>query len=154
MSSLKEINDINDKILSSLIINRMKEIDLSTAKKVLKLKDKQLNNFVKSYNEAIKKENLTYFSKVIDNKYIILFEKNDKFYGAVTEVSKERKVRKNLCYICNNFRIGDEIFFVANTTKKTNGEYNTIGHYCCSNYKKCNNDIIDSKKLKEFLLHK
>ena len=153
MSSLKEIVDIIDKIMSSLTIIKLVEIDLSTAKKIFKLKDKQLNNFVKSYNEAIKKENLTYFSKVIDNKYIILSFKNGEFYGTVTEIPKERKFKKNLCYICDNFRTGDEIYFVTNTSKKATGEYNTIGQYCCSDYQKCNKDIIDSEKLIDFLSH-
>ena len=35
--------------------------------------------------------------------------------------------------------------------KKSNGEYSSVGQYCCSNYQQCNKDIVDSNKLIEFL---
>lgn len=151
MSSLKEITDITDKISVSLEIGRLQEVDVQTAKKILKLKQKQLMLFLKAYNEAVKKENLTYFSARQDNKFIIMTYKDGEYYGIASDLPKDAKHKKSLCCFCNSFRNGDEIVFATNTLKKSNGEYSSVGQYCCSNYKQCNKDIVDSDKLIEFL---
>ena len=46
MSSLKEITDITDKISESLEVGKLQEVDVQTAKKILKLKQKQLMLFL------------------------------------------------------------------------------------------------------------
>lgn len=48
-----------------------------------------LNRIMKQY-----KKNLIYFRKLIDNKYIIISFKNGKFYGTITEIPKERNLKK------------------------------------------------------------
>lgn len=154
MSSLKEICELTNRILEKVEINKLEEIDIKTAKKILKLKQKQLIKFIKSYNDAIKVHNLTYFSMILDNKFIILTVSNGKYYGNVSEISKEIRNKKSLCYFCNSFRDGNEIIFATNTLKKSNGEYSSIGQYCCSNYQKCNKEIIDINNLIEFLTYK
>lgn len=151
MSSLKEITDVTDYIMNSLTVIKLEEIDIQTAKKVLKLKQKQLLLFVKAYNEAVKNENLTYFSKQIDNKFIMLACSDGEYYGTVSTMPKNSKYKKSLCCFCNNFRNGDEITFVTNSLRKDNDEYSSIGQYCCSDYQKCNKDIVDSQKLIRFL---
>lgn len=151
MSSLKEITDITDKISESLEVGRLQEVDVQTAKKILKLKQKQLMLFLKVYNEAVKKEDLTYFSARQDNKFIFMTYKDGEFYGAVSDLPKDEKHKKSPCCFCNSFRNGDEIVFATNTLKKSNGEYSSIGQYCCSDYQQCNKDIVDSDKLIEFL---
>ncbi len=151
MSSLKEITDVTDNIMNSLNIIKLEEIDVQTAKKVLKLKQKQLLLFVKAYNEAVKNENLTYFSKQIDNKFIVLACNDGEYYGTVSSMPKNSKYKKSLCCFCNSFRNGDEITFVTNSLRKGNDEYRSIGQYCCSDYQQCNKDIVDSSNLIRFL---
>ena len=107
--------------------------------------------FLKAYNEAVKKENLTYFSARQDNKFIIMTYKDGEYYGTVSDLPKDAKHKKSLCCFCNTFRNGNEIVFATNTLKKSNGEYSSVGQYCCSDYQQCNKDIVDSDKLIEFL---
>lgn len=66
---------------------------------IIKKKKQTINNFVKSYNETIQKENLIYFRKLIDNKYIIISFKNGKFYGTITEIPKEKILEKIMLYM-------------------------------------------------------
>lgn len=101
MSSLKEITDITDKISESLEVGKLQEVDVQTAKKILKLKPKQLMLFLKAYNEAVKKEDLTYFSARQDNKFIFMTYKDGEFYGAVSDLPKEAKHKKSLCCFCH-----------------------------------------------------
>ena len=56
-----------------------------------------------------------------------------------------------MCCFCNSFRDGDEIMFVTNSLRSENDVYSTIGQYCCSDYRQCNKDILDSNKLIKFL---
>lgn len=154
MSSLKEILDMTDEILNSLEVIKMPLIDSKTAKKVLKLKDKQLKLFLKQYNERVQNENLTYFSTVVDDKFIVLTYKDGEFYGNVcTNVGNERQ-RENLCVFCNSFRKGSEITFITNTITKSGTLYASHGQYCCSDYELCNKDITNSEKMFKFLTYK
>ena len=112
---------------------------------------KRLKRLEEAYNEAVKKENLTYFSARQDNKFIIMTYKDGEYYGTVSDLPKDAKHKKSLCCFCNTFRNGNEIVFATNTLKKSNGEYSSVGQYCCSDYQQCNKDIVDSDKLIEFL---
>lgn len=53
--------------------------------------------FLKAYNEAVKKENLTYFSARQDNKFIIMTYKDGEYYGTVSDLPKDAKHKKSLC---------------------------------------------------------
>lgn len=50
--------------------------------------------FLKAYNEAVKKENLTYFSTRQDNKFIIMIYKDGEYYETVSDLSKDAKHKK------------------------------------------------------------
>ncbi|NMA50989.1 MAG: hypothetical protein GX951_03985 [Mollicutes bacterium] len=152
MSSLREILELIEKVIKAVSIVSLPEISSSEAKKVLKLKGKQLSLFVKKYNEVVKNEKLTYYSTIIDNKFIMLTYKDGEYYGVVSIIPKNIRIKKNLCCFCKQFRDGDEIMFIQNVlSNSSSGKYNSIGQYCCSDYKKCNNNIENSEQLIKFL---
>lgn len=154
MSSLREILELTEKVIKVLSIEPLPKILPSEAKKTLKLNDKQLSLFVKQYNDAVQRMPLTYFSTVIDNKFIIMTYKNDEYYGLVSTIPKDTRFKKNLCCFCKQFRDGDDIMFIHNVkSNSSSGEYSSIGQYCCSSYEKCNKDIENSEQLISFLTY-
>lgn len=152
MSSLMEITKLIETVMSEYSAISLPTIEISQAKRILKLKDRDLNNFVKAYNQVVSKQPITYYSQIIDQKIVFLTQINGEFVGTVGQVTKDRRNRESLCAFCRKFRRGDEIVFVTTSTSvKNNGEYSAIGQYCCSDYNRCNNSIEDSGVLDEFV---
>lgn len=150
MSSLMEIVNLIEKVMENYSAKKLPQIDIKDAKKILKLKEKDVKDFVKDYNKAVIKEPLLYYSKQIDQKVIFLTQIDGEFIANVGQSSKNSNSKETLCCFCNQFRRGDEIMFA--TTKIGNkNEYKVIGQYCCSDYQKCNHEIENIKNLETFL---
>lgn len=154
MSSLKEVADLVDMVLAKYSIEKLSPITMQEAKKILKLKEKALKQFVKGYNEAVARENLTYYSQRIDDKLVCLTEQNGEFVGAATDISKGKRNGECLCHFCRRFRRGDEIVFVTNSARTAKGEYSSIGQSICSDYEACNRDIEERQPVVKFLSYK
>lgn len=154
MSSLLEIDNLQDKVLSNYGVKKLKEITEKELSKKLKLKDKPLKAFLKGYNEAIKNEDLTYYSQRIDDKLVILTENDGEFLGAVTNVIRTNSRSEHLCPFCNKFRHSDEVIFISNVKSNQQGEYSSLGQTICEDYKKCNKDIQSKEALNTFLSFK
>jgi len=151
MGSLKEILDLIDEITGELDVQNMQELSLSSAKKMLKLRERQLVSFVNEYNDVNAEKNLTYYGKQIDQKYVMISESSGELISTIADIPKETKNSETLCCFCKQFRKGNDIMFITSTAKKSNGEYNTIGQYCCSDYEKCNADIENNEGLVKFI---
>ena len=152
MSSLMEITKLTDVVMGEYTALKLPPIETAQAKRILKLKERDLNNFVKQYNQAVSKQALTYYSQLIDQKIVFLTQIDGEFVGTVGQLSKDRRNRESLCVFCRQFRRGDEIVFATTSTPaKNSGEYSAVGQYCCSDYNRCNNAIEDSKALEEFV---
>lgn len=152
MSSLMEITKLTEAVMSEYTATKLPQIEPAQAKRLLKLKEKDLKNFVKAYNQAVSKQPLTYYSQLIDQKIVFLTQIDGEFVGSVGQVSKDRRNRESLCAFCRQFRRGDEIVFATvSTPAKNGGEYSAIGQYCCSDHTRCNNSIEDSSVLEEFV---
>lgn len=152
MSSLMEITKLTETVMSEYSAIPLPTIEISQAKRILKLKERDLNNFVKAYNQVVSRQPLTYYSQIIDQKIVFLTQINGEFVGTVGQITKDRRNRESLCAFCRKFRRGDEIVFVTTSTSaKNNAEYSVIGQYCCSDYNRCNNSIEDSSVLDEFV---
>lgn len=152
MSSLMEITKLTEAVMSEYSATPLPVIEASQAKRILKLKERDLNNFVKAYNAAVSKQPLTYYSQIIDQKIVFLTQIDGEFVGTVGQISKDRRNRESLCAFCRQFRRGDEIVFATTSTPaKNSGEYSAIGQYCCSDYNRCNNSIEDSSVLEDFV---
>lgn len=154
MISLRQIVDLSDAVLSQLDVQKLSRLELSQAKKILKLKEKALNQFLRGYNETAERRPLTYYSQQIDEKMVFLYYQDGQFIGVVGNVSKSQKMRESLCAFCNNFRKGDEIVFVSNTVSSANGDYSTLGQYCCKDTEKCNSSILDPTGLVNFMTYR
>lgn len=154
MSSLREIVDLTDMVLGKYSVEKLPTIQASQVKKMLKLKDKALNSFVKGYNDAVAQRDLTYYSQRIDDKLVFLTQKDGELVGAVTQVSKAQRKGECLCHFCRKFRRGDEILFVTNSARTAKGEYSSLGQSICSDYERCNQDIEDRERVVKFLRYK
>lgn len=154
MSSLMEITNLTDFVMSKYSVEKLSPITENEAKKILKLKDKTLKIFVKGYNDAIVSKDLTYYSQRIDDKLVCLTKQDNEFIGSVTNVTPNIRNRECLCYFCRQFRRGDDILFITNTAKTSKGEYSSIGQTVCSDYEMCNKDIESSAALVKFLRYK
>ena len=154
MSSLVEIDNLEEKVMSNYKVKKLQEVTEKELKKQLKLKDKPLKAFLKGYNEAIKNEDLTYYAQRIDDKLVILSKTEDEFVGAVTNVIRSNKKSQHLCPFCNKFRHGDEVIFISNVKSNQQGEYSSIGQTICEDYKMCNKDIQSKEALNTFLSFK
>lgn len=154
MSSLREIVDLTDMVLGKYSVEKLPTIQASQVKKMLKLKDKALNSFVKGYNDAVAQRDLTYYSQRIDDKLVFLTQKDRELVGAVTQVSKAQRKGECLCHFCRKFRRGDEILFVTNSARTAKGEYSSLGQSICSDYERCNQDIVDRERVVKFLRYK
>ena len=154
MSSLMEIAQLIDLVMSKYLVEKLSPITEKEAKKVLKLKDKALKTFVKGYNDAIVNNNLTYYSKRVDDKLIFLTKQDDELVGLVTNVNPNVKNKECLCYFCRQFRRGNDILFITNTSKSTKGYYSSMGQTVCSDYETCNRSIESNKTLIKFLRYK
>lgn len=152
MESLMEITTLFDKVMGKYLIEPLKQIESEKqVKKMLKLKDKQLKTFIKSYNEAVAKKSLTYYSQRIDDKLVFMTVQDGEFVGAATEISKGRCKGKSLCHFCNSFKMGDEIVFVTNSVRTAKDEYSSIGQTICSDYESCNREVENKPPIIKFL---
>ena len=152
MSSLKEILDLYYMIMNSYEIISFPKVENSNdIKRIIKLKDNNLKSFIRGYNEAVDKNSLSYYSQIIDDKLVILTYCDGEFIGTVTDMTKRAKNGECLCFVCNRFRKGNEISFISNVSKKSNGEYSSIGQTICTDYVTCNKEIEDTDKLVKFL---
>lgn len=113
MNSLKDIDLLKETILGNIEVIKLQPINIDLFKKNKKLKNKPLKLFVESFNKAITKSPLTYYSQIIDQNFIIMFPDNEKYDLVVSNISKTHKTRKSLCNFCNTFRDKDEIIFVV-----------------------------------------
>lgn len=118
---------------------------------MLKLKERDLNIFLREYNNALKGNPLTYYSQQIDQKVVFVTEDQGQLVGVVGSVSPNQRNRETLCPFCRKFRKGDEIRFVSIPVIGKKGEYSSIGQYCCSDMVKCNADIEETEALTEFV---
>ena len=155
MSSLKEITYLYDSIMERYSVEKLPMIaSEKEVKRILKLKDKALKNFIRGYNAAVSRQNLTYYSQRIDDKFVFLTVDNGEFVGSTTEVSRHQRTGECLCHVCRRFRRGDEILFITNTAQTTKGDYSSIGQTICSDYEACNQAVEDRKPLVKFLRYK
>lgn len=155
MSSLKEIVDLYDSIMERYSVEKLPFITSEKEiKRILKLKDKALKNFIRGYNEAVSRQDLTYYSQRIDDRFVFLTIDNGEFVGAVTEVSRHQRSGECLCHVCRRFRRGDEILFLTNTAQTTKGDYSSIGQSICSDYEVCNQVVEERQPLVKFLRYK
>lgn len=153
MTSLREITELSTEILSRLDVHKLSTIEVSQAKKVLKLKEKTMNQFLRGYNQMAKSRPLTYYSQQIDEKMVFLYYQDGQFMGVVGNISKTQRRREALCVFCNNFRNGEEIVFVTNAISSNSGDYSSIGLYCCKDTEKCNSSILNTDKLSNFMTY-
>lgn len=154
MSSLMEISNLIDLVMSKYSVEALSPITEKEAKKILKLKDKPLKIFVKGYNDAITNKNLTYYSQRIDDKLVFLTMDDNKFVGSVTNVTPNARNGECLCHFCRQFRRGNDILFITNTAKTSKGDYSSIGQTVCSDYSRCNKDIEARDAVVKFLKYK
>ncbi len=151
MNSLKEIDDLEEAVLALIKVVKLPQIEYERMKKKVKMPEKNLKRVVKNYNEAVLNEPLTYYSQQIDEKKVFVFPKDEECLMVLCDTSRYNGGRKILCDFCNGFRTSDEILFVSNTIKLNKEEYSTLGLNCCSDYIKCNQDILQTEKLTDFL---
>lgn len=151
MDSLQEIDELTNIIFNNIVIKKCKSLEISDLKKNVKLKDRQLKSLINDYNEVIETENISYFSKQIDDKFIIILPVNNEFMVLETRIFKNTKKTKNLCCFCNMFREADELISIVNTKKGKLDNYSSLANVCCKDFKTCNSDIIDIFKIKEFI---
>ncbi len=154
MSSLMEITNLIDSVMSKYSVEKLPQVTEKEVKKILKLKDKALKAFVKGYNSAIINNNLTYYSQRIDDKLIYLTKFGNELIGSVTNVALNVRNREHLCHFCKQFRSGDEILFITNAAKGAKGNYSCVGQTACSDYEICNKHIESNDTLIEFLKYK
>lgn len=154
MSSLKEITDLTELVMSKYSIEKLPKIEASQVKKMLKLKDKALKSFVSGYNTAVATKDLTYYSQRIDDKLIFLTQQDGELVGAVTQVSKSQRNGECLCHFCRRFRRGDDILFVTNSARTAKDEYSSIGQTICSDFETCNRSIEERENVVKFLQYK
>lgn len=151
MSSLKEICDLIDLVNSKYVVKRMPYIREKQIMKILKLKEKSLKAFVKDYNNAIEGKNLTYYSKKMDDKLVLLSQHDGELIGAVTQGFSFKGNKECLCYFCGKFRRGNEILFVTNSVRTAKGKYASIGQTICSDFELCNKNIEKKQNVIRFL---
>lgn len=155
MSSLKEITDLYELVMRNYASEKLPVITSEKeVKKILKLKDKALKNFIRGYNDAVAHQGLTYYSQRIDDKMVFMTVENGQFVGSATDVSKHQRNGESLCYVCRRFRRGNEVLFLTNTAKTTKGDYSSIGQSICSDYESCNRVVEDRRPLVKFLRYK
>lgn len=154
MSSLIEITNLIDFVMSKYSVESLPQITEKEAKKVLRLKDRSLKIFLRGYNDAMLNEKLTYYSQRIDDRLVCLAMKDNEFVGTVTNITPNIRNRECLCHFCRQFRRGDDILYITNTAKTIKGDYSSIGQTICSNYEMCNKDIESSDALVKFLSFK
>lgn len=155
MSSLKETLDLYDSIMSLYAPEKLPPISSEKeVKGILKLKERALKNFIRSYNQAVSQQGLSYYSQRIDDKFVFLTVDDGKFVGAVTDVSRHQRGGESLCMVCQRFRRGDEILFLTNPVKSAKGEYAAVGQSICSDYENCNHALEDRKRLVKFLQYR
>ena len=153
MQNLKEIDELAGTVLTQLEVTPLPQIEASTLKKRLKLKEKPMNSFVRGYNESTAKTSLTYYSQQIDEKLVLLHYKDGEFIGVVGDVLRKKGIGQSLCAFCNQFRRGEEIAMVTNNVKTPEGAYSTLGQYICLDHVKCNADILEENKLMDFMTY-
>lgn len=151
MESLKEVLDLTDEILGNYTIEKLPKIEVKEAKKIFKVKERALNAFVKAYNAAVEKENLSYFSQRVDDKLLLLTYEEGEFLGAVASVQRNRRNKEALCPFCKQFRRGEDIVFMTTNVKEAKSEFAVVGQYCCSEYEICNRDIEEIESVKKFI---
>lgn len=154
MSSLIEITDLIDNVMSKYSVEPLMHITENEIKRLLKLKEKNLRAFVREYNAEIENKKLTYYSQRIDNKLVFLTIDGDKIVGTVTDITPNIRSKECLCHFCRQFRRGDDIIFVTNINKNHKGDYSSIGQTVCSNYEMCNKNIESREDLIKFLEYK
>lgn len=155
MSSLKEITDLYDAVMGRYSVEPLPPITSEKeVKRLLKLKDKTLKTFIRGYNEAVTRQNLTYYSQRIDDKLVFLTVQDGEFVGAATDVSKNQRNGECLCHVCRRFRRGNDITFVTNTAKTSKGDYSSIGQTICTDYESCNREVEERAPLVKFLKYK
>lgn len=150
MSSLMEIVKLSESVMGEYIASTLPTLAESEAKKMLKLKERDLDKFLREYNKAVQSGHLTYYSQIIDQKIVFIVESEGELIGTVGQVSRDKRVKESLCPFCRTFRRGDEIIFVTNKRSGRDGEYSTVGQYCCTDYVKCNLAIEDSSAMETF----
>ena len=151
MGSLREIDMLCEEVMSKYTAKKLPSIAKGQAKKMLKLKERDLDKLLREYNKAVEERPLTYFSQQIDQKIVFITEMDGELVGTVGQVSKNQKNRESLCPFCNRFRKGDEILFATNAYSGKNGEYSAVGQYFCTDYVRCNEEIEDTTVLDAFV---
>ncbi len=163
MSSLEDIDELAEKINSNIDVIKLENITEKEFKKLIKLKDRQFRNVLSGYNEAIEELPLTFFSHYVDDKLVLILPKGDnkdeedkdnKENTILTNIARVKNINKlgeGLCYFCNSFRKNPELVYVTN--EKTSKEnYNAITQIVCKDYKLCNESILNTDNLEEFIL--
>jgi len=153
MKSLREIDELTKKVLGHYSIEKLPSISYKNAKRIFKLNERDLNGFVKRYNEAVEERPLSYYSERIEQKIVFLTQIDGELIGLVSDLPKKQHTGESLCYFCRRFRRGDEIVFVTNAIKSNKELYTSIGQYCCTDYTRCNTDIEDETMMKSFIGH-
>ncbi len=151
MNSLKEIDELAAEIFKNVSVIKMPKIQYEQIVKRIKMASKNLKEIARNYNETIKQESLTYYSQIIDTKMVFIFFHDDELHTVLCDVSQYNGVRKLHCRFCNSFRQSCEMGFVSNTIKFKKNEYSTLGINCCLDYNKCNQDILETQKLTDFM---
>lgn len=151
MGSLRQIDDLTKKVLEYYSVERLPGISYKEAKKLIKLNERDLNGFVKRYNDAVSKSPLTYYSERIEQKIVFLTQIDGELVGLVSDVPKKQHTGESLCYFCRRFGRGDDVVFVSNVVRTSKTEYTSIGQYCCSDYTRCNSELEDESMVKSFI---
>ena len=152
MSSLYKLDKLYESVWSEIKIEELPQVDLSTVKKLFrKLQEKEQRAIVAGYNEALKNTNLVYYTQSFNSKKVILYYDNGQFEGYICETRPNVKGREMDCHFCHAFRRGSEIEYVSKIEKGKNGVYNSRTVTCCSDYKMCNEDLLNIDPLKDFL---
>ena len=97
MTNLNEIIKFKESILNFVTIKKNKLLKMEDLKK-LKIRENEKKQIIIDYNNNL---HLTYYSKQIDQKFIIIYEDNNNINSFITELSKNKGINKNLCSFCN-----------------------------------------------------
>ena len=152
MRSLREIDELRDEVFAGLDIAELPQLSEKQIKKMFKkLPDKYIRQIYNDYNAKASARPLTYYSlKVDDGTKVFIFYENNEFFGEVVKTTPNVKGSSMYCQFCTALRMGPEIGYITKVSKSKAYNYRTKTVPCCVDGIQCNNDIVDTGKIKEF----
>lgn len=152
METLYSVEELKNTVLNSIQIEKIPHVDMSTIKKIFrKLQEKDQRAIYQGFNNAVEKNNFSYYTQTFDNKKAILYFNDGNFEGAVCETRANGKVGETCCHFCNTFRRGNEIEYLTLVDKGKNGNYKSKTITSCSDQEYCNEHILTMEPLIKFL---